>query len=61
MAKSIDKKMLDIMKTGVVWGTTQSVVGSLPASTPLARTTRGFAQSGMSLMYIKDISKKIKL
>lgn len=54
--------MLDISKNAIVWGTTRQVVGSLPTTYggTLGTTTKGLAVSGMDIMMIKDISKKIE-
>ena len=59
--KNTSKDMIDIMKTGVVWGVSSSVVGSLPATTTLGATTKNFAQAGLSISYINNISKKMKI
>ena len=54
--------MMDIMKGGIMWGVGTSVVGSLPAPAGvLGTTTKNLALSGMSISYIKGISKKMKI
>jgi hypothetical protein len=52
--------MLDIMKTGVIWGATSSVVSSMTPTSGIGKNFGDVAQAGMGIMFIKDISKKIK-
>ncbi len=58
--KNLTGNMLDTLKTGAIWGASTSVVGALPNTHPLSSTTKDFAQSGMSIMFIGDVSKKMK-
>ena len=59
--KKTNKDMLDIAKTGVVWGASSSIVSSITPSSGLGKTTGDLAQAGLGLSYVKHISKKMKL
>ena len=59
--KNIKKDMISIATTGVMWGVGSSVIGSVTPTSGLGKTTGDFAQAGLSIIAIKDISKKIKL
>jgi hypothetical protein len=52
--------MMGIMKTGVMWGVGSSVISSVTPASGIGKTTGDFAQAGLSIIAIKDISKKIK-
>jgi hypothetical protein len=52
--------MLGIMKTGVMWGVGSSVISSVTPTSGIGKVGGDFAQAGLSIMAIKDISKKIK-
>jgi hypothetical protein len=61
MAKDPAKTMMGIMKTGITYGVTSSVVSNLPASGSMGTITKDVAGAGLGILAVKDITKKIKL
>ena len=57
---STSNNMLGLMKTGIIWGATSSVVSSMTPTSGVGKTAGDFAQAGMGIMFIKDVNKKIK-
>jgi hypothetical protein len=52
--------MMGIMQTGIMWGVGSSVISSVTPTSGVGKTAGDFAQVGLGVIAIRDISKKIK-